>query len=102
MDGETMHKASPVTFPIPTDTQRRNVEVGRRVKLGIQSPTGPGERLWVDIESKESTAGACSFIGKMFNNPCFCKGHGIHKGDLIAFGVKHIIDIVPDIDMNET
>ena len=80
----------------PDDQTRRNVVIGRRVKIGLE-PDGRqrcqiSEPFWVDIVARTETAQDVVYAAKVFSH-VICP-HGIHRGDLVEFRKRHILDIV--------
>jgi len=89
IDGIKRNKKHPLTFFIPTIKEKKELNVGDRVKLGFANNNGKcGERMWVKIIKIKGIY----FQGELDNRP-LNPDFGIQVGSEIDFSFKHIIDI---------
>ncbi len=78
-------------FPIPSHSERHDLQPGAIVKVGISWPPerncGSGERFWVIILERRSGR----YLG-LVDNDLIGKSE-LNRGDLIQFGPEHVLDI---------
>lgn len=83
--GVESNREHPDTFEIPTQEDRDSLQPGDRAKLMWQVRGWPGERMWVQIQSRRGDR--C--VGRLINDPMFVH---LHYGAKVSFHMDHIID----------
>ena len=86
VSAELMHQRYPKTFELLPEEERKNIEAGNHVKVGIRSFMGDEttERLWVKVTEVKQDG---KFIGSLRNDPVLV---GLKYGDEIEFEACHI------------
>lgn len=81
---------------IKTSNILRKIREGVRVKVLAQSvghQKNPCEELWLMVRHQDRKAG--KYVGEVFTetDPLRTAYHGLHRGMLIRFEKKHILDV---------
>jgi hypothetical protein len=92
INGDTMHAMHPETFAMPSAAERRMIQAGDVVKIGmvwdIKGGTS-GERFWVRVKARDG-----EWFEGLVNNHLLNPEHtGCNYGDIVQFHAAHIIDI---------
>lgn len=86
--GVERNRQYPESFQIPLAEEKDELVVGDVAKLMWRVRGLPGERMWVEVTSREGDR----FTGRLINDPVFV--YASH-GEEIRFGGDHIIDYRP-------
>lgn len=90
IDGVVRSAANPVRFQIPTGDEKAAVASGDHVKIGVEMPSGRGERFWVKVSSKDGDL----IHGVVDNDLVYTDEHGLDDTDAVSFEPRHILDIL--------
>ena len=81
-------------FPIPTLSERQNLQPGGHAKVGISWPTDKngcsGERFWVIILERRNGR----YLA-IIDNDLLSDKLAVTRGGLIQFGPEHVLDVDP-------
>lgn len=88
INGDTRHAMYPDTFAMPSACERRMIQPGDIVKIGMEW-TGGGERFWLLVESRDGDW----FEGIVADNLYFSDRTGCNYGDIVRFHAVNVIDI---------
>jgi hypothetical protein len=87
LDGVDMHRRNPMTFWIPSDSQKAAVKPGDYVKLAFMEGSHPTERMWVMVTKRQGD----DFEGYLDNDPALLTS--IKWQDIVVFNSRHIINL---------
>jgi hypothetical protein len=87
-DVEERHTRSS-SFGIPSRQDRWTVPVGHFVKLVFKGEGLRGERMWVEVESRNEDG---SYSGALRNRPAVISE--LKHGDSVRFEPRHIADVL--------
>lgn len=98
-DGEKRHAETPVTFLIPDETIRQNLQPGDFAKLifrisleGDDQPSSVIERMWVIVRTRTSSG----YLGVLDNNPAsISENDTLWSGVELPFEPRHVISVQP-------
>ena len=94
---EERFEAAPDSFPIPPRDERDSLSVGDAAKLLFDIETRENgrvidrgvDRMWVIVKTRT----AVGYVGVLDSDPGQAENLKLRKGDLIAFGPQHVVEI---------
>ena len=106
VDAQKRNRQNPITYPIPTDEQKHSIQKGDLVKIAVEGfhvhisdkKAIDGERFWVSVERIRKQ----QLRGIVANDLHFTQQHGLRAGDSVSFEFRHIIDIEPVEQQEQT
>ena len=85
--GVEMNRRHPLTFDIPTESERQSIRPGDHVKVIFSMRNGWGERMWIRVDS----VGRRKLKGRLQNEPLAIPR--LRADDRIRFKAEHVIDL---------
>jgi len=101
LDAWERNRAYPETFGLPDPREVAQLRPGSLAKICAEFDPTPedvdkvdAERFWTIITAVENVEGAPLYRGRIDNDLVYTVRHGLTYGDVIAFGRRHILDLV--------